>query len=252
MTRIRFGLVLAILAASLVLNYVLFDRAQLYYVQLAELRLDPLGVRMYDAITPAADELHVVFYGDSRAYSWPVPAGFDGVSFINRGIGSQTTTQILHRFDVHVQPLQPQLVIVQAGINDLKSIPLLPEKRAEIVSATQANLRQIVERSREVGAAVILTTIFPAGDVTLARQFFWSDDVGVAVNEVNAYIKTLAADDVIIFDAFDLLADEQGKVRPGYAADTLHLNWAGYDRLNTELTKLLQHWIENDPIEGSL
>lgn len=235
---ILFGL--AALAISLVLNYVLYERGRAYYLQLNELRLDPLGLSYYRTETPTADDrLRMMFYGDSRAAGWPPPTSSSNLTFINRGIGSQTTVQILQRFDVHVQPSQPDIILIQAGVNDLKTLPLFPGGRDWIVSQTQANLQRLVEASREIGARVILTTIFPVGEVPLIRRPFWSADVDAGVDEVNAFIETLAADDVIVFDTFDLLADTAGKLRAEYAQDELHLNSAGYGLLNAELAKIL-------------
>jgi len=65
----------------------------------------------------------VVFFGDSRAYDWPAPSGLEGLEFVNRGIGNQTTAQVLGRFEAHIAPLHPQVVVLQVGINDLKLIP---------------------------------------------------------------------------------------------------------------------------------
>jgi lysophospholipase L1-like esterase len=237
----------AILLISLGLNFYLFNRGRGYYLELNATRLDPLGL---DHFSTHPDQRHltdpdrttVVFFGDSRAASWPAPSNLAQFEFINRGIGSQTLAQALLRFDLHVKPLQPQIVVVQVGVNDLKTIPLFPERKATIVADCQENLRRVVAQSVDLGATVILTTIFPVGPVPLERRPFWSDDVALAVKEVNAYIRSLEGADVVILDAYTLLVDNEGVTRSAYRADLLHLNAHGYEPLNEELVRLLESW----------
>jgi acyl-CoA thioesterase-1 len=47
---------------------------------------------------PAADENRVVFYGDSTTDLWKLEESFPGKRYVNRGIGGQTTSQMLVRF----------------------------------------------------------------------------------------------------------------------------------------------------------
>jgi len=109
-----------------------------------------------------------------------------------------------------VEPLQPQVIVVQVGINDLKAIPLFLQRKARIIANCQENIAQIVAHSTDLRATTILTTIFAVGKVPVQRRPFWSDDVALAVDEVNAYIRSLEGQDVIVFDAFSVLADHRG------------------------------------------
>jgi lysophospholipase L1-like esterase len=229
------------LAVSLGANYLLFRRGEDYYLQLNATRLDPLGLERYpvDAAlaTPAAPR--VVFYGDSRAAQWPAPA-LEGFEYANRGVGAQTSAQVARRFDAHVRPLAPDVVIIQVGINDLKTIPLFPDRRKSIIRNLQANIRQMVEDATRMGATVILTTIFPAGEVSIERSFFWSSAVDQGILAVNEDIRSLAADRVIVYDSYAALVGEDGAVRPEYSLDLLHLTDAGYARLNEDLARILR------------
>ena len=178
-----------------------------------------------------------VFFGDSRARFWPDPH-VDGLRFKNRGISGETTVQIVGRFEAHITRLAPRIVILQAGVNDLKEIPLFPHRRNEIVGDCKANLRHIIARSRELGATVIVTTIFPPGEVPLERRPVWSPDIEKAVEEVNADLRSLASDRIILLDSWKLLEDK-GRLHNGYGLDTLHLTSAGYGVLEKELEKVL-------------
>jgi lysophospholipase L1-like esterase len=233
--------IVVILGSSIALNALLYDQACKYYIELNQTRLDPLGLGEYP-INPQqlsnTSQLRVVFFGDSRAASWPAPH-LPGYEFINRGIASQTSTQALQRFPSHVRSLKPNVVIVQVGINDLKTVALFPERRTSIVAACQAHIQQIVEASRQLGAVVIVTTIFPTGEVPLTRRPFWSNDIAQTITETNAYIKTLANDQTIVFDTFSTLADPQGLMPQKYRSNELHFNNQAYAVLNQELVRLL-------------
>ncbi|WP_310489084.1 SGNH/GDSL hydrolase family protein [Chamaesiphon sp. VAR_69_metabat_338] len=180
----------------------------------------------------------MVFFGDSRAANW-TPPKIDRYEFINRGISSQTSVQTIERFPAHVRSLKPDLVIVQVGVNDLKTIALFPERKQAIIANCQANIKRIIEESRKIGAVVMVTTIFPAGEVPLERKLLWSDEIGLAIKEVNTYIETLADDKTIVFDTYALLADRHGLMLPQYRSDELHFNQQAYTILNQELSRQL-------------
>ncbi len=238
--HILLGVLSILLLGSLGANYFLYRQGQEYYLQLNLLRLDPLGLNYYQDPPQARPDLPlVVFLGDSRATSWPAP-DLDRFAFVNRGIGAQTSVQVLGRFDDHVKPLKPNILILQAGINDLKTIPLFPGGRQAIVARCQESIRQIVAKSIDLGATVILTTIFPEGQVPIERRPFWSGDVGVAIDEVNSYIRSLAGNKVIVLDAYSVLSDGHGSLNPEYSQDLLHLTPQGYKRLNAELVPILE------------
>ncbi|HEY9651107.1 MAG TPA: GDSL-type esterase/lipase family protein [Coleofasciculaceae cyanobacterium] len=239
-------LCLVFLTVSLTFNVLLFIRARYYYLKLNSTNLDPFRLQAFTSESPpkgsAISTTTVVFFGDSRAEMWSNPMNLNEFYFVNRGIDTQTSAQVLGRFDKHILPLQPDLVIVQVGINDLKTIPLFPQQKDAIIANCKANIQQIVERSVKSGATVILTTIFPIGPVPLSRQPFWSPDIAQAVLEVNTYLDSLKAKDVLILDTYSILA-ENGRTKSDYVYDTLHFNERAYKVLNQELTKVLSAWL---------
>jgi lysophospholipase L1-like esterase len=239
--RLVITLLVVALLASAALNVLLFGQSQRFYQRLNALHLDPLGLSYpWTEPAPQRDLTHVVFLGDSRIVDWPAPAGLDGFEFFNRGISNQTSAEVLHRFEAHVAPLAPDIVVIQVGINDLKAIPLFPDQRDAIVAHCQANIEAMVARATDAGATVVLTTLFPLGQVPLERRIFWSDDVAPALAEVNAHLRSLASEQVIVFDTVPLLAGEDGRVRKEFRRDLLHLKPAGYAALNKEIGRELE------------
>jgi lysophospholipase L1-like esterase len=229
-----------LLMLSLGINYFLFKQGEQYYLQLNALRLDPLGLKSYESLEQHDSDLPVVvFFGDSRAKSWPAPE-LEQYEYINRGLGSQTTAQVVERFEEHVSDLRPQIIVVQVGVNDLKTIPLFPDAKSKIIDECEMNIQRIIEKASDIGATVILTTIFPTGRVPIERMPFWSEDVESSITEVNDYIHTLGSENVIVFDAYSILVDNQDYVRPDYSHDLLHLTNSGYIALNIELVHILE------------
>ena len=160
--------------------------------------------------------------------------------FVNRGIHSQTSLQTVERLNAHLAPLEPDYVIVQVGVNDLRMIHLFPEQKDALIANCKANIAGIVEKSRALGAIVILSTIFPLGELPLTERFFWSPDVAKAISEVNAFLLTLKKEDVHLFETGPFLVDEKSIVKREYSSDFLHLNETGYNGLNRQLAKILR------------
>lgn len=205
------------------------------------LRLDPLQLQVYaEATLPKPKQVkRVVLFGDSRALSWPKP-DILGYEFINRGIGNQTTAQISLRFKQHVADLKPDIVLIQMGINDLKTIPLFPEQRQAIIKRCKTNIQAVMNASQALGSKVLLTTIFPTAETPLERRLIWSEDVKPAIQEVNGFIKTLASKQVTIMDSYSLLKGDNDLIQPSYSRDFLHLNAQGYNELNKALVTQLK------------
>lgn len=231
------------LAASLLLNIWLYRRARQYLREASAIRLDPLGLRASGlSLTPpppsAPGRPRVVFYGDSRAAQWPAPALAE-FEFVNAGVNGQSTAQALERYRYHLAPLRPDIVVLQAGINDLRLIPMFPGEQAALTAGCLANLRALADLARAEGAVVVVTTLFPLGPAPVGWPFYWSSAVAESVLAVNAELRNWAAPGLVVFDAYALLAADDGQAQPAFAEDTLHLTPAGYAALNAALAALL-------------
>src|SRR5271154_2942045 len=68
---------------------------------------------------PKPSERRVIFFGDSITDGWHLDEYFPGKGYINRGISGQPTSQMLIRFPPDVIALQPDVVVILAGPNDI-------------------------------------------------------------------------------------------------------------------------------------
>lgn len=172
---------------------------------------------------PVSGENRIVFMGDSITDAWPHVASefFTGKPYIGRGIGGQTTQQMLIRFRPDVIELKPRVVVILAGTNDLagNTGPATPEE-------IQGNLMSMVELARVHGIRVVLASIPPAID------FPWLADhpnPAQRIIEMNAWIKEYASKNGLVYlDYHSALADAQQGLKREYAADAVHPNRAGY------------------------
>ena len=221
----------------------LFDFGIKQYKNKSRLHLDPINSSAYsekDSVVKDTAKTLVTIFGDSRAALWPTDKVSDRFQFVNRGVGGQTTAQLLLRFPEDVIDLQPELVVIQAGINDLKTIGLFPERADAIVEECKANLDAITELALAHGIKLILMPVLPTGPVPFPRRIFWSDQIDAAIDAVNAHILVLSQrENVELFDPVALIVDSNGLVTSMYRRDFLHLNGRAYELLSQQLEEFL-------------
>src|SRR6266700_5423557 len=114
---------------------------------------------------PAAGENRVVFFGDSITDIWKLDESFPGKPYVNRGIGGHTTSQMLVRFRQDVINLQPKVVVILAGTNDVAG-NTGPISNEDI----EANFDSISDLARPHGIRVIFSSILPLHNSTPESQ----------------------------------------------------------------------------------
>jgi len=182
-----------------------------------------------------SSNMRMILLGDSRIEMWSPKLEFPDYMIINRGIGGDTSAQALLRLQSDVIALNPDVVVVQIGINDLKAIGVVPEKKEWIIRQVKSNIRQMTSRLNEHGIHLLLMTVLPTAEPDIMRRLVWSDEIGRSVVSVNQYIRSLVSDEISIIDCTPV-SGMSDSMNPEYALDTLHLNTKGYEALD----KLLQ------------
>jgi lysophospholipase L1-like esterase len=182
----------------------------------------------------------VVGIGDSRMRSWSMKQDSNRWTFVNWGINSQTSEQVLIRMQLGIANMKPAVVIIQVGVNDLKLIPLFPDRAEAITSKCKTNISMMTNLAVQNGSKVILTTIFPHAKPGLARSLITDISVKEAIEEVNRFIRDLESANVRVYDSHArLVRRSDGVVDPEYALDFLHINEAGYEALNQEIIPII-------------
>ena len=173
---------------------------------------------------PVPGENRVVFFGDSITDIWPIADSFPGKPYVNRGIGGQTTSQMLVRFRQDVIDLQPKLVVILAGTNDIagNSGPISNEN-------IEANFASLAELARAHGIRVVFSSILPVHNYTEKSQDFYAQRPMARILALNEWLKGYCAGSGAEYlDYFSAVVDEKGLLRRELADDGLHPNKAGY------------------------
>ncbi len=184
-----------------------------------------------EIVPPRAGETRVVFMGDSITDFWQQPrfgGFFPGKPYVDRGISGQTTPQMLVRFRPDVIALNPKVVVILAGTNDIAG-NTGPATNDEI----EGNVASMSELAQAHGIQVVLSSILPVG-----ASHHRADDPQppqttvrplariVAVNErLKAYA---AARGHVYLDYFSAMIDPAGTLRAQLSEDDLHPNAKGY------------------------
>jgi lysophospholipase L1-like esterase len=170
-----------------------------------------------------AEPKRVVFLGDSITDGWHLDQSFAGKPYVNRGIGGQTTSQMLVRMYPDVIDLKPAAVIILAGTNDISR-----NTGPETLTMIQENLQAIVELAQAHGIKVVLCSLTPVSDYTQRKQTVARPPADIL--RVNAWLKQYAAQmHAELADYYPAVVDDKGMFREGYSDDGLHPNAKGYE-----------------------
>lgn len=166
----------------------------------------------------------IIFMGDSITEGWrDKRPGFFKPGRVCRGIGGQTTPQMLVRMMPDVVALKPRAVHIMAGTNDIagNTGPMTEEM-------TRNNIRAMAAIARQHGIQVILASIPPAANYPWRPGL----DTVAPIRSINSWMKTFANEiGVTWLDYHPALADSRAGMRPGFAYDGVHPTEAGYDAM---------------------
>ncbi len=169
-----------------------------------------------------ANEDRVVFMGNSITQGWinRVPDFFANRPYINRGIGGQTTPQMMLRFRQDVIQLQPKVVVILAGTNDIAG-----NTGPSTLEMIEDNIYSMTELAQTHGIQVVLCSILPAYD------YPWRTGLEPApkIVELNKRFKHFADTHGAVYcDFFTAMADERDGLPKELSEDGVHPNLAGY------------------------
>jgi lysophospholipase L1-like esterase len=174
-----------------------------------------------------------VFIGDSITEGWhDKRPGFFTRGRINRGIGGQTTPQMVLRMYSDVAALRPRAVHIMAGTNDIagNTGPMTAEM-------SENNFRAMSDIAKRHGIKVLLAPVPPAA------SYPWRPEIQTKprIAELNDWLERFARDTGATWvDYRRVLDDGTGAMRPGLAYDGVHPTEAGYDAMATVIEPMLR------------
>lgn len=186
---------------------------------------DWAGLRAYAQVNKTLGDVRpdVVFMGNSITEGWfnQHPEFFQKNNFLGRGIGGQTSSEMLVRFRQDVIELHPQCVAIMAGTNDIAM-----NNGYIALENTYQNIVSMCELARFNGIKVLLCSVTPC------VRYNWRPQVepGKIIPRLNAMLRKYAdsAEGVEYVDYFSAMADKDNAMLPEYSPEGCHPNGEGY------------------------
>lgn len=187
-----------------------------------------------DSLTTRPD---VVFMGNSITDCWAdtVPAFFAENNFVGRGISGQVSSQMLVRFQEDVINLQPKVVVICCGTNDIAQ------------NNGYMSLEHILHNIKSMCQLARANKIKPVVCSTLpAKGFKWRPEMRPAndILKLNEMIKAYAKENKIPYvDYHSALKDEENGLPRQYSKDGVHPNAQGYAVMETVIMPVLKRYL---------
>jgi len=189
--------------------------------------------------TPVEGEKRVVFIGNSITEAWVSvhPDFFKSNNYIGRGIGGQTTPQLVSRFRQDVVNLKPIAVVINAGTNDIAE-----NTGPYNADFTLDNIKSMAELADSSGIKVILSSVTPVGEYEWKKEI---KDVPTKIMALNANIEAYAkAKGFAYIDYFSMMCDEHNALRSDLGNDNVHPNEEGYKIMEAAAKAVIDKVIE--------
>ena len=177
----------------------------------------------------------MVFYGNSITQIWYElrPQFFNDNGFVGRGIGGQTSSDLLVRMRQDVIDLHPKVVVIMCGVNDIA------QNRGTIsLDDVMGNIISMCELAKANKIKPVLCSPLPA------RSFYWNPfvcDAPEQIRQLNAKIYAYAKKQRITYvDYYSLMVDSDGGLKPGLSDDEVHPTHKGYELMEPIILQTLK------------
>ena len=184
---------------------------------------------------PLDSEKRVVFMGDSITENWEIinPEFFSENKFINRGIGGQTSPQMLIRFRSDVIELKPSLIIILAGTNDIAG-----NTGPTTIKMIANNIISMSELAISHGINVIISSVLPV------YNYNWSDveEPNKKIVNLNKILSDYSTEKNLSYlDYYSSMVDSRPGLKKEYSDDEVHPNNAAYTLMSDLALKVIKN-----------
>jgi lysophospholipase L1-like esterase/acetyl esterase/lipase len=177
----------------------------------------------------------IVLIGDSITEGWESqdPSFFAEQGFVGRGIGGQTSGQVLLRFRQDVVDLQPETVVINIGINDIAE-----NNGPYNEDFTFGNIASMCEVAHANKIKVVLSSVLPASEFPWRREL---GDPSQKVVALNARLRAYAAAHKHTWlDYHFAMRNEKNGLDKSLAEDGVHPTAKAYQMMARELLQVLK------------
>lgn len=184
------------------------------------------------------EALRIVMLGDSLTAGFTWQEVFPTIKVHNFGVSGDTTKDILNRLE-QVITLNPDIIFLQAGINDLgKGTPNKMESIMMGHLKVWGQLRQSLPETR-----LVITSLFPVRTTEGTDRFQgWNQ----AIRRLNSRIKVEAESQGLDFiDLAPALSDHRNQLNQEFTNDGLHLRKPAYKIWTEALSPFIEKEINH-------
>lgn len=164
----------------------------------------------------------IVFAGDSMVDYFPFNEHLETYSIVNRGIAGATTQSFLDTFDTAVLPLEPKVLFISIGSNDLVMFNATAD---EAIKNIKHLLDVVKEKLPNTKIYYLSTTPVISEEDKIYKILYVGGRTNQEQQKINDAISRYHRNFINVYDA---LVDGQGYLEIWYTADGIHLNRYGY------------------------
>ena len=185
----------------------------------------------------------IIFMGDSITEEWGriMPEFFSNKQYINRGIGGQTTPQMLIRFRQDVIDLNPAAVVILAGTNDIAG-----NTGPSSVKMIIDNLMSMSEIACKQNIQVFMSSILPV------FRYPWNKSIiepFKKISEINNFMKDFSKREKLVYvDYHSHMVDSRPGLKLELTTDEVHLNQAGYIVMSEIVNRVIRDRLKRNLI----
>ena len=185
----------------------------------------------------------IIFMGDSITEEWGriMPEFFSNKQYINRGIGGQTTPQMLIRFRQDVIDLNPEAVVILAGTNDIAG-----NTGPSSVKMIIDNLMSMAEIASKQNIQVFMSSILPV------FRYPWNKSIiepFKKIAEINHFMKDFSDREKLVYvDYHSHMVDSRPGLKSELTIDEVHLNQAGYIVMSEIINRVIRDRLKRNLI----
>jgi len=159
----------------------------------------------------------IVFLGDSLTEFCQWNELLKNNDVVNRGVGGDTTKNVLIRLDSILQS-KPKKILIMIGINDIMT--------GADITVILDNYNKIINSIKEKtpDTKIIIQNILPITNISN------HESKNIYIKEINQSISKIAKDNNIEYiDINEKLIAKDGQLNKDFTIDGIHLNAQGYD-----------------------
>jgi lysophospholipase L1-like esterase len=174
--------------------------------------------------------------GDTEALGWvgrlrKAHQSDDEVSVYNRGICGDTSEDLLKRFDVEYESIQPTVVIFAIGINDSK-YPVGQVENLVPLDKFEENIKTLIGKAKIHSSKIYIMGCTRVDETPRHSGTRFSNE---QIQKYNDFLKNLSKLEQLEFiDVFEVISPATD------LSDGLHPNAQGYEKLASIVINLLK------------